>query len=117
MIDILREIRSLLYADTVLLAKLGGKRVYQNKAPNPREFPRIILSEVTTLDADYADDFPTSEDYIVQVSIFNKEETLEMFNEVDRIMKQAGWRRTNNLELYEEDEQIYHRPARYRKKI
>lgn len=117
MIDILREIRSLLYANPDLLSKLGGKRVYKLKAPNPKEYPRIVLTEISINDTDYMDDNPVSVDYTVQVSIFHKEETLALFNAVDPVMKANDWRRIGNHEIYEEDEQIYHRPLRYRKKI
>lgn len=117
MTDILLDIRTTLYANADLLALLGGKRVYKLKAPNPKEYPRIVLYEISTNDTDYMDDNPVSVDYTVQVSIFHKEETLALFNAVDPIMKANDWRRIGNHEIYEEDEQIYHRPLRYRKKI
>lgn len=117
MTDILIDIRTILYANPELLELLGGKRVYKLKAPNPKEYPRIVLYEISTNDTDYMDDNPVSVDYTVQVSIFHKEETLALFNAVDPIMKANDWRRIGNHEIYEEDEQIYHRPLRYRKKI
>lgn len=117
MIDILREIRSLLYASPDLLSKLGGKRVYILKAPKGGEYPRIVLTEISVNDTDYMDDEPSATDYTVQISIFSKEETLALFNAVDPILKANNWRRITNFEMYEEDEQIYHRPLRYRTKI
>lgn len=115
--DILREIRSLLYASPDLLSKLGGKRVYILKAPEGSEYPRIVLTEISINDTDYMDDEPSATDYTVQVSIFDKKETLALFNAVDPILKADGYRRLPSAEMYEEDEQIYHRPLRYRIKI
>ena len=119
--DILKEVRTILYTNPALLTLLGGKRVYKNKAPkgNDIPFPRIILYEITTTDTDYADDNSQAIDYTVQVSIFSKKEgeTLAIFNVIDPIMKANDWRRTFSNELYEEDEQVFNRPLRYRQKF
>lgn len=117
MIDILLEVRTILYANADLITLLGGKHVYINKTSNPKQFPRVILYQMPSGDTDYADDNPTAIDYSIQVSIFDKKETLTLFNAVDPILKANGWRQTFNHETYEEDEQVFHRPLRYRQKI
>ena len=115
--DILTEVRTILYANPALLILLGGKRVYKNQAPDGKEFPRVVLFEIATTDTDYADDDSQAIDYTIQVSIFDKKETLAIFNAIDPIMKANDWRRTFNNEMYEEDEQVFNRPLRYRQKF
>lgn len=117
--DILLEVRTLLYDSPELLSILGGKRVYKVTVPTSRgsQYPRVVLSEITGDDTDYMDNEPTSIEYIVQVSIFDKKETLAIYQVIDPILKENGWRRLpGSPEIYEEDTQLYHRPLRYRKK-
>ena len=115
--DVKAEVQTLLNANPALVLLLGAKHVYIDTTTNSQQYPRIVIYEIDTPDADYADDNPMAYQPIIQASIFSKERTLAIFNEVDRSMKAAGWRRIANNEIYEEDEQIYHRPLRYRNKF
>lgn len=115
--DAKTEVETLLKNSPALVALLGAKHVYQDLTTNAKQYPRIVLYEITTPDTDYADDMPQAYEPIIQVSIFHREKTLTIFNAVDAAMKAAGWRRTFNHEFYEEEEKIFHRPTRWKNKF
>ena len=117
MIDVKSTVEDLLGESAALVAILGAKYIYTDHTKNKEQWPRIVLFDVSLPDTDYADDMPTAYEPTIQVSIFSKEETLAIFNVVDSTMKAAGWRRTTGHEMYEADEQVYHRPCRYKTKF
>ncbi len=117
MIDVKANVETLLKNTPALVTLLGAKHIYHDVTTNAKQYPRIVLYDVSLPDTDYADDLPQAYEPTVQVSIFHKEATLAVFIEVDKAMKAAGWRRTAGHEVYEEDEMIYHRPARFKNKL
>ena len=117
MIDVKAAVETLLKNTPALIALLGAKHIYTDTTSNSKQYPRIVLYDVSLPDTDYADDLPQAYEPTIQASIFHKEATLAIFIEVDKAMKEAGWRRTSGHEVYEEDTLIYHRPARYKTKF
>jgi hypothetical protein len=111
------EARKALLQNAALVALLGGKRVYKRPAPDGKEFPRVTIFEVVDNDADYADDEPMSRDVVLQVDEWNKVDTQTIFKEIDKTMKENGWRRTAKQEFYEQDTQVHHKALRYRQKF
>lgn len=118
MIDIKERVIEVLGNSTELIDLLGGtKHIYPDVTKNSNQYPRIVVYEIDSPDSDYSDDMPIAYEPVVQISIFSKEKTLAIFKEIDKTMKEASWRRIGNNETYEEDEQIYHRPTRYKNKF
>ncbi|UNC93819.1 hypothetical protein HUE98_06065 [Candidatus Contubernalis alkalaceticus] len=96
---------------------LGGKRVYKRPAPDGDEFPRVTLFEIDRNNGDYADDEPMSDESVLQVDEWNQEDTQAIFEEIDKTMKENGWRRSGKQEFYEQDTGIHHKALRYRQKF
>ena len=117
MIDVKANAQTLLKASPALVTLLGAKHIYTDITTNAKQYPRIVLYEISIPDTDYMDDAPQAYEPTVQVSIYSKEPTLAIFVEVDKAMKAAGWRRTYGNVTYEEDTGIYHHPCRYKTKI
>ncbi len=115
--DVKTEVETLLKNTPALVTLLGAKHIYQDVTTNAKQYPRIVLYDISLPDTDYADDLPQAYEPTIQVSIFAKTKTLAIFIEADKAMKEAGWRRTAGHEVYEEDEMIFHRPARFKNKL
>ena len=117
MIDVKAAVKEILCNSPALVALLGAKHIYTDTTTNAKQYPRIVLYDISLPDTDYADDLPQAYEPTIQASIYSKTSTLAIFIEVDKAMKEAGWRRTAGHEFYEEDTLIYHRPARYKTKF
>lgn len=117
MIDVKKQVETTLKASTALVTLLGAKHIYTDHTTNRKQYPRIVLYEISIPDTDYMDDAPQTYEPTIQASIYSREPTLAIFNELDKAMKAAGWTRTYGSETYEEEEMLYHRPCRYKTKI
>jgi hypothetical protein len=113
MINVKPEILKALENNPALVALLGGKRIYQIKAPDPEEFPRITFFELTNFDRDFADDTAISSEIHVQIDIWSKESTSPIALEVDKTMKSMGYQRNSSHDFYEDDTQVFHKAMRY----
>ena len=116
MINIKPNVLSALKNDSALILLLGGQRIYQLKAPNANEFPRIMFFEYSNVGNLYADDTEQLAEIYIQVDVFCKSSsTSDIAIAVDRIMTSIGFFRVSSSDLYEdlEDTQIYHKAMRY----
>lgn len=116
MIDAKKQVETTLKASTALVTLLGAKHIYTDHTTNRKQYPRIVLYEISIPDGDYMDDEPQTYEPTIQASIYSRDPTHTIFKELDKTMKAAGWRRTFGSETYEEEEMLYHRPCRYKQK-
>lgn len=114
MISVKGEILQSLESSDELLSLLGGSYIYQIKAPDDEQFPRITFFEITNFDNQFADDHAIFSDILVQIDIWNKTSTTTIALEVDKIMKSIGYYRTSASDFYEDDTDVYHKAMRYR---
>jgi hypothetical protein len=117
MIDVKPQVYQALSNDAELVSLLGGKRVYQIRAPNATEFPRITFFELTNFSSDYADDVTIAYQVELQIDIWTKGSFSAIAAAVDRVMKSIGFGLIGTAEDYEEDTQVYHKALRYRTKV
>lgn len=113
MINLEAEVLGFLEANSALVTLLGGKRIYQQIAPDPTEFPRITFFEMTNFDSQFADDTAIASEVHIQVDVWNKASTSAIAKEVDKSLKLQGWKRTGTANLYEKDTGIFHKAMRY----
>lgn len=113
MITMKSAIRTALINDAALVKLLGSPRAYAVKAPDANEYPRITFFEMTSFDANHADDQAYSSRMVYQVDIWSKGNPDPIAVEVDRLMKSIGFARVSGADLYDEDVQVYHRALRY----
>jgi hypothetical protein len=115
MIDLKPQVDQALKNDTDLVNLLGGKRVYQIKAPNANEYPRITFSEVNNIDSDYADDSAVSAEIRLQIDVWSKSNYSAIVARVNAIMESLGFTRYYSIDLYESDTDVFHKALRYLK--
>lgn len=113
MINVKPEIVSALESNEALLSLLGGPRIYQIKAPDAEEFPRITFFELTNFDTAYADDQAIASEVHIQIDIWSKESTSDIAIEVDRTMKSLSYKRDSSADFYEADTKVFHKALRY----
>lgn len=116
MINIKPEILAALEANQNLITLLGGPRIYQLKADEATAFPKISFFEITNIDNNYADDTAITSEIHVQIDIWAKAETAStstIAKEVDKTMKELGFKRTAAEDLYEDDTAVFHKALRY----
>jgi len=107
-----------LESDPALVALIGldqdgNTKVYQLAAPYAEDFPRITYFEMTNYDSDFADDEAAESTISFQIDVWSKGDTTAIAQEVDRIMKSTGFRRTSTADLYEDDVQVFHKGMRF----
>ena len=113
--DVKSIVRAALLDNAALVALLGGHRIYQLRAPNASEQPRIDFFEVVNRDSEFADNQSIGSEIVMQISIFSSGSTSAIAGEVDRTMKSLGYFRTSAVDQYEPDTGLFHKPMRYRK--
>lgn len=115
MINIKSEIVKALESNQELISLLGGKRIYQLKAPNSEEFPRVTYFELNNFDNDYADDTAISSDISYQFSIWTKNaaQLAPIGMQIDLTMKSLNFKRTSSIDMYEDDVGVFHRAMRF----
>ncbi|WP_067924876.1 DUF3168 domain-containing protein [Alicyclobacillus shizuokensis] len=113
MIDVKPEVYQTLVSDDQLTSLLGGKHVYQITAPDATVFPRITFFEVNNLDANYANDGPTSARVSLQVDVWSKTNYSAIVQRVNEVMESLGFIRYYSTDLYEPDTSVYHKALRY----
>lgn len=114
MINLKPAVLEALEENQTLVSLLGGKRIYQIKAPTASEYPRITFFEMTNFDDHYADDSALSSEIHMQIDIWSQDgKTSAIAQEVDKTMKGLGFKRTSAIDLFEDDTKIYHKAMRY----
>lgn len=61
----------------------------------------------------FADDTEIQTGYYLQVDIWTKGDFTELYNQVKKLMTDAGFKRTYATELYESDTKIKHKVVRF----
>lgn len=93
---------------------------FHNRVANQdAEFPRVVYTELNNRPTEYADNNERQATVNFQVSVFTKESTVQLETQIvkiiDLIMKGLNYKKYDSAELYEEDNQIYHKGLRYEK--
>ncbi len=113
MINLKPQIKSALESNAQLTTLLGGPRIYQIKAPNADEFPRITFFEFDNFGSLFADDTEASSEIHIQIDIWSKGSTSAIADEVNKTMKSLDFARTGTADLFEEDTKVFHKAMRY----
>jgi hypothetical protein len=99
--------------DQTLLSLLGGAHIYSRIAPNSSELPRIIYFEYLNIDNSFADDEAVGSNIGFQLDIWSDEDTTEIGQAVDDIMKGIGFARTYAIEEFDEEVRLFRFVMRY----
>ncbi len=113
MINLKPQIKNALESNDLLITLLSGPRIYQLKAPDADEFPRITFFEFDNFGSLFADDAEASSEIHIQIDIWSKESTSAISDEIDNTMKKLDFARTSAVDLYEEDTKVFHKAMRY----
>lgn len=121
MINVKPDVLQALESNQELVSLLGGSYIYQIRAPVQDNWNAwISFFEFVNVDDAHADDEPYSSDIRIQVDIWARDNetraisTDQIAAEVDKSMKELGFRRTYSIDFYEEDSKIFHKALRYR---
>jgi hypothetical protein len=114
-IDLKPQVYQALVGDAELVQLLGGQHVYQVKAPDATEYPRVTFFELNNVDSDYADDGAVSVEIRLQVDVWSKGNYSAIVARVNAIMESLGFTRYYSTDLYESDTDVYHKALRYLK--
>ena len=93
------------------LKPIGVPVVFQNYAG--KETTYITFFTYLEQGEEFADDEEIVTGHYIQVDVWSKGNYLEVVNEVKERMKQAGFRRRSEYELYEKDTKIFHKVLRF----
>jgi len=116
MINIKPTVLAALQNDTQLTTFLGGQHIYQLRAPNAKEFPRVTFFEYANVGAVYADDDEYTSEVSMQVDVWTQgASTSAIAQRVDVVMRSIYFFRIESQDLYEDDSdvQIFHKVLRY----
>ena len=117
MIAIKPEILTALESNQALIDLLGGPKIYHLRADRAATHPKISFFEITNFDDNYADDRAISSEIHIQIDIWAKADMMVTVStiavEVDKTMKQLGFKRTAAADLYEDDTAVFHKALRY----
>ena len=125
MIDLKPQLLFALQNDLELISSLGGittvngvvwNRIYQLRAPNATEFPRLIFWEMDNVGAVFADDIEADSQIYLQLDIYTKNQsTSGIAGNVDKVMTTLGFMRTASTDEYSDnnDTQIFEKHMRY----
>ncbi|WP_297988286.1 hypothetical protein [uncultured Anoxybacillus sp.] len=78
-----------------------------------KEKTYITFFEYNQFSALNADDEEQQTAHFIQVDVWSKGDYTSIVDEVKQRMKEAGFRRTTETELYEPDTKIYHKVLRF----
>jgi Protein of unknown function (DUF3168) len=116
--DAKKELLQALESNETLVSLVPGG-FHNLRASDSAIFPRVIYTEIHNADDSFADNEAISADVRFQISIFNQEENISgqtlIAKEIDKTMKSLGYVRYDSIDMYEEDERIYHKAMRYQK--
>lgn len=82
--------------------------VYEGEEPT-----YIVFMQYNENGVLFADDEEIKVQHSVQISIYHKTNADLVISEVEARMKEAGFRRNNKYDLYEEDTKTFHKVIRY----
>ena len=93
------------------LKPIGVPVTFQNYAG--KETTYITFFTYLEQGEEFADDEEIVTGHYIQVDVWSKGNYMEVVNEVKERMKQAGFRRRSEYELYEKDTKIFHKVLRF----
>lgn len=73
----------------------------------------ITFFEYLQQSESYADNLETCKGHYIQVDLWSKEDYTNLVERILNTMKQVGFRRTTETEIYENDTQTYHKVLRF----
>lgn len=107
---------SALKNDSTLINLLGGEKIYYFHLPEEPNFPLITYYEGNNKDYAFFDDLERNTEAIFIIDVYTKGTDLtDISQAVDNVMYSQGFFREFTNELYEQDDEIYHKNLRYRK--
>ena len=98
--------------DEKLLNTLTDKRVYFLHADNPQR-PYLEYETISEYGVEFSEGTEKFTRYKIQVDIFSENSYSEIEEELKQIMKAAGFKRIQAVDLYEEKTKLYHKAIRY----
>lgn len=93
----------------------GNKKIYFQFPLNTSIFPRVTYYFLNDADTIFADDSAIARELVPVIDIWAKSSTTAIFDRVDFLMKQLGYRREYAGDLYEVETGVHHKTTRYRK--
>jgi len=73
----------------------------------------ITFFEYLQQNESFADNAETCIGHYLQVDVWSKEDYLALVNSIQNAMTMAGFRKTTQTEMYENDTQTYHKALRF----
>jgi uncharacterized protein (DUF302 family) len=73
----------------------------------------ITFHEYMTLGEGYEEDEETLTGHYVQIDLWSKSDYIELVEKIRSAVLSAGFKRLNEIDLYEEDTKIYHKAIRF----
>lgn len=73
----------------------------------------ITFHEYLASGEEYEDDIEVLTGHFVQVDIWSKGDYIDTVNKVKQLFLEAGFKRIDEIDLYEEDTEIYHKGIRF----
>lgn len=93
------------------LSSLGVPVSFQKYSGS--EITYITFFEYLRQGESYADNKEICTGHYVQIDVWSKDDYTELVKSIFSIMTQAGFRRTTQTEIYEDDTQTYHMVLRF----
>lgn len=89
------------------------KRLGLSKEDTEKNYQQyIIVTEYNQQGVLYADNEETATSHSIQISLFTKINYIETAKQIKGLLKNIGFTRTNEYELYEDDTGYYHKIIR-----
>lgn len=97
-----------------LVNLLGGKKVFFMTTSEDTELPYITYQEIVNIDDTYYDNKAYSSEIQLVINIWSYGSTTKIAQEVDKTMKNLGFRRLGAVDLYHEETGIHQKSMRYK---
>ncbi|RQN12489.1 hypothetical protein EHW71_02415 [Clostridium butyricum] len=81
---------------------------YSDKSEN-----YITFHEYLAAGEEYEDDEETFTAHYIQVDVWSKADYTDVVKNIKELMLKAGFKRLNEIDLYEEDTKIYHKGLKF----
>ncbi|MCY7961360.1 hypothetical protein MOB39_21495 [Bacillus spizizenii] len=114
------ELTRALISDELLKSLVTGG--FHNRYSNDvTKYPRVIITEIQNKDEGFYDNKAQGSALRFQLSIFCNTQTVsnetKIAKQIDNVMKNLEYTCYDSQDLFEEDNEIYHKAMRYRKSI
>ncbi|MCY8123237.1 hypothetical protein P8860_21720 [Bacillus spizizenii] len=114
------ELTKALTSDEQLKSLVTGG--FHNRYSNDvTKYPRVIITEIQNKDEGFYDNKAQGSALRFQLSIFCNTQTVsnetKIAKQIDNVMKNLEYTCYDSQDLFEEDNEIYHKAMRYRKSI